>query len=94
MSYLNRPYESNYYEVDREVIREGPYGSYSAEYRIDEYGNRVPHHHHHHNGIGGVVGDISGGHRHHQHYGRPTEIYERTEERIVDNAYDPYRRIY
>uniref|UniRef100_A0A803LWH1 Uncharacterized protein n=1 Tax=Chenopodium quinoa TaxID=63459 RepID=A0A803LWH1_CHEQI len=63
MSYLNRPYESNYYEADREVIREGPYGNYSAEYRIDEYGNRVPHHNynqnqHHQNGVAGVVKEI------------------------------------
>ncbi|KAL2926960.1 Chitin synthase C, partial [Bienertia sinuspersici] len=75
MSYVNRSYDS-------EVIHEGPYGSYSAEYRIDEYGNRVPHHqhHHHHNGIGGVVseivGDITDHHHHHQHHhhDRPAEV--------------------
>ncbi|XP_021757643.1 uncharacterized protein LOC110722673 [Chenopodium quinoa] len=107
MSYLNRPYESNYYEADREVIREGPYGNYSAEYRIDEYGNRVPHHNynqnqHHQNGVAGVVKEIvsevmSGGHKHnhnnHHHHG-PTEYIERREERIVDSTYDPYRRMY
>ncbi|KNA18870.1 hypothetical protein SOVF_066710 [Spinacia oleracea] len=102
MSYLNRPYESNYYEAETEVIREGPYGSYSAEYRVDEYGNRVPHHNHHrHNGVGEVVSEIvtdviSGGRHHgnHNHYNGPTEIIERREERIVDSSYDPYRRSY
>ncbi|KAL2902823.1 ADP-ribosylation factor GTPase-activating protein AGD2 [Bienertia sinuspersici] len=94
MSYVNRSYDS-------EVIHEGPYGSYSAEYRIDEYGNRVPHHqlHHHHNGVGGVVSEIVGDitdhhHHHHHHHDRPAEVYERREEHIVDSAYDPYRRIY
>lgn len=93
----NRPYGNNYYEAEREVIREGPYGGYQAEYRLDEYGNRVSHHR---SGVGNVVTEIvkeviPGGHNHnhhhgHQHYGRPAEIIERREERIVDSVYDPY----
>lgn len=100
MAYINRPYGNNYYEVEKEVVREGPYGSAygSAEYRIDEYGNRV---HHHRNGLGNVVTEVVSevipGHHHHPHnhhnhqYGRPAEIIERREERIIDNSYDPYR---
>ncbi|XP_021754330.1 uncharacterized protein LOC110719659 [Chenopodium quinoa] len=96
MAYVNRPYGNNYYEAEREVIREGPYGSYAADYRVDEYGNRI---HHHRNGLGNVVTEIvsevpAHHHHHHQHLGVPGEIVERREERIVDAAYDPYRRMY
>ncbi|KAL2902825.1 8-amino-7-oxononanoate synthase [Bienertia sinuspersici] len=92
MAYVNsRPYGGNYCEG--EVV--SPYGgSYSNEYRIDEYGNRVPHHHHHHTPVGGVIGGaIPDGYDHHHHYGRPTEIIERREERIVEAPCDPYQRV-
>ncbi|XP_021757520.1 uncharacterized protein LOC110722566 [Chenopodium quinoa] len=94
MAYVNRPYGNNYYEADREVVREGPYGgSYSSEYRVDEYGNRVLPVGHHNEVVAEVVTDVVPGHRHH-HHGGPIEYIERTGERYVDNVYDPYRRTY
>ncbi|XP_057520530.1 uncharacterized protein LOC130800842 [Amaranthus tricolor] len=89
----NRSYGNNYYEAEKEVIRESPYGSYSSEYnRVDEYGNRVMHPDVRYDHRGEVMAEVIPGHRHRHHSGHPVEVIERVEERIVDNAYDSYRR--
>ncbi|KNA18874.1 hypothetical protein SOVF_066750 [Spinacia oleracea] len=63
MAYINRPYGKNYYEVEREVVRDGPYGAYVADYRVDEYGNRIYHHHNRlGNSITKIVTDVIPGH--------------------------------
>ncbi|KAL2902815.1 Iron transport multicopper oxidase FET5 [Bienertia sinuspersici] len=97
MAYVNRPYGGSYYGPEREVIRDAPYGgAYGADYRVDEYGNRIYHHRSATgNDVTEVVTDVIPGGHHHHHYGRPAEpVIERREGYIVDNAYDPYRRIY
>lgn len=96
MAYVNRSYGNNYFDAEKEVVREeGSYGSYSSEYRVDECGNRVypvGHRNHQNEVVAEVVTEVVPSHHH--HYGGPTEIIERRDERIVDNAYDPYRRNY
>ncbi|KNA18871.1 hypothetical protein SOVF_066720 [Spinacia oleracea] len=65
----NHPYGNNYYGVEREVIRDGPCGAYAADYRVDEYGNRI---YHHRNGLGNdvteIVTDVIPGHLNHHHH--------------------------
>ncbi|KNA18876.1 hypothetical protein SOVF_066770 [Spinacia oleracea] len=53
MTFVNRPYGNDYYEVERVVVRDGPYG---ADYRIDEYGNRV--YYRRNDGLGNSVTEI------------------------------------
>jgi len=75
--------------VDQVVRR--PYGSYSSEYRVQEYAN--PGYHHHYPAYEKVTEIVHESNPGYLPHGGCTAIIDRREEIIRENAYEAYRRV-